>query len=212
MTIQNFRLTGRDADLNVTGTASTEGQRALSLRVDGNLNLEILEAFSSEIYSSGAITLNAAINGTAANPDVIGKLQLEKASFNMLEMPNGISNATGTVAFNGSDAYIQNITGESGGGKVTLAGTWPMAARRCSSAPKRRRPASTYPTRIRITTQVDANLTLNGTSDSSLVTGTVGMQSTFRCIRAPTSATYSPRPRAALGPHRQRRRAGGHAV
>ena len=82
----------------------------------------MLEAFSPEIYSSGSITLNAAIAGTAASPDVTGGC-MQKASFNMLELPNGISNATGTVAFTGTEAYIQNITGESGGGKVTLAGT-----------------------------------------------------------------------------------------
>ena len=175
VTIQNFRLTGRDATLSVSGTAALAGAQALGLQVNGNVNLEMLEAFSPEIYSSGSITLNAAIAGTAANPDVTGRLQLQKASFNMLELPNGLSNATGTVAFTGTEAYIQNITGESGGGKVTLSGTvgygGPQTQFHVQAA------ASgvhvQYPDTI--TTQVDANLTLNGTGVSSLVTGRVSI-------------------------------------
>ncbi len=123
VTVRDFRLSGRDVNLTVSGTASIVAPQALRLRVDGNVNLEMLEAFSPEIYSSGSIALNASVNGTAASPDVTGQLQLQKASFNMLEMPNGISNATGSIAFTGTEAYIQNIAGESGGGKVTLSGT-----------------------------------------------------------------------------------------
>jgi translocation and assembly module TamB len=175
LTVQNFRLTGHDVDLTVTGSASIAGQRPLGLKLDGKLNLEILEAFSSEIYSSGAVTLNAAIDGTAASPDITGKLQLQKASFNMIELPNGLSNATGTVIFNGANAYIQNITGESGGGKVTLAGTVAYAGPQVQF----RAQATASGVHIQypdtITTQVDANLTVNGTSSSSLVTGTVSI-------------------------------------
>ena len=39
-----------------------------------------------------------------------------------LDAPNGLSNANGTVNFNGTEAIIQNLTGETGGGKVTLSG------------------------------------------------------------------------------------------
>jgi translocation and assembly module TamB len=172
VTIGNFRLTGQDANLTVSGTASVEAPRVLHLSAAGNVNLEILKAFSSDIYSSGSVTLSAAINGTAASPDVTGQLQLQKASFNMLDLPNGISNATGAVAFTGTEAYIQNITGESGGGKVTLSGTvsygGPQMRFRVQAAVKGVH--IQYPDTI--TTQISADLALNGTSSSSLVTGT----------------------------------------
>jgi translocation and assembly module TamB len=145
------------------------------MRVDGNVNLELLEAFSSDIYSSGSITLNAAINGTAASPDITGRLQLQKASFNMLDLPNGLSNATGSIAFTGTEAYIQNITGESGGGKVTVSGTvgyaGPQIRFRVQAAVNRVH--IQYPPTI--TTEINANLAVNGTSASSLVTGSVNI-------------------------------------
>ena len=176
VTIQNFRLTGRDATLSVSGTAALAGAQSLGLQVNGNVNLEMLEAFNPEIYSSGAITLNAAIAGTAANPDITGRLQLQKASFNMLELPNGLSNATGTVAFTGSEAYIQNITGESGGGKVTLSGTVGYGGPQMQfHLPGGGQMESIFSTPDTITTQLNANLILNGTSTSSLVTGSVSI-------------------------------------
>ena len=173
VTIGNFRLTGKDANLTVTGTASVEAPRALNLRATGNVNLEIFKAFSSDVYSSGAGTLNAAISGTAESPDVRGQLQLQKASFNNVNLPNGISNANGTVSFTGTEAYIQNITGESGGGKVTLSGTvgygGPQVQFHVQAAVNGVR--IQYPDTI--TTKVRANLSLNGNSSRSLVTGTV---------------------------------------
>ncbi len=91
----------------------------------------------------------------------------------MLDLPNGLSNATGTVAFTGTEAYIQNITGESGGGKVTLSGTvgygGPQMQFRVQAAVNGVH--IQYPDTI--TTQIDANLAVNGTGASSLVTGTV---------------------------------------
>ena len=40
----------------------------------------------------------------------------------MVDLPNGISNANGLLSFNGTEAVIQNLTGETGGGKVSIFG------------------------------------------------------------------------------------------
>jgi translocation and assembly module TamB len=119
------------------------------------------------------VALNAAVTGTTVQPVVNGRLQLQNASFNMLDLPNGISNANGSVAFNGTEAMIQNITGESGGGKITLAGfvayggpemqfrVLATANRVGISAPEG------------VTTQANAQIALAGTTKSSLLSGTV---------------------------------------
>ena len=171
VTIQNFHLTGHDADFALTGTASLAGTRALALRASGNVNLELLEAFGPEIYSSGSVTLGANIGGTAASPDVTGRIQLQKASFNMLSLPNGLSNTTGTIAFTGSEALIQNVTGQSGGGKVTISGVVAYGGPQMQfhvQATANRVHIEYPPT---ITTTANASLALNGTSTSSLLTG-----------------------------------------
>ena len=176
VTLGNFRLTGSDVNLTAGGTISLNAPGAVRLHASGNVNLAILEAFGSDIYSSGAITLNTTVGGTTANPDINGTLQLQKASFNMLDVPNGLSNATGVVAFNGSEATLRNITGETGGGKVTLSGTV------LYGGPQMRFQVQATASHVRvlypptITTELSANLSLNGTSARSLVTGTVRIQ------------------------------------
>jgi translocation and assembly module TamB len=173
--IQGFHLTGRDADFSLTGTASLTGQQALALRAAGNVNLELLEAFSPDIYSSGSVTLNANIAGTPAAPDLTGRLQLQKASFNLISLPNGLSNADGAIAFTGAQALIQNITGQSGGGKVTISGIVAYGGPQMQfhvQATANRVHVEYPPT---ITTQANATLALNGTSVSSLLTGRVSI-------------------------------------
>jgi len=66
---------------------------SINLKANGNVKLEMLEAFDTDIISSGAVTLNAAMTGTTSRPAVNGRLQLRNASFNMLSLPNGLSDA-----------------------------------------------------------------------------------------------------------------------
>ena len=122
ITIRSATITGPSTNLTLTGTASIVEPRALNLRVDGNVKLEVLEAINPDIFSSGGVLLNAAVTGSTAKPVINGRLQLQNASFNMVDLPNGISNANGLVSFNGTEAVIQNLTGETGGGKVALSG------------------------------------------------------------------------------------------
>jgi translocation and assembly module TamB len=172
VTLQNFHLAGHDADLTLSGSAALAGNQALNLHANGNVNLEVLEGLSNDIYSSGKITLVANVAGTPAKPDLTGQVQLQNASFNMLDLPNGISNANGTVVFNGTDAYIRNITGESGGGKLVLTGTVGLGEQMLFHTQLAASGVRVnYPDTI--TTQLDANVAVNGTSVSSLVTGTV---------------------------------------
>jgi translocation and assembly module TamB len=173
VTIQNARLTGQDVELSVTGTASLQSPKTVDIRTSGNVKLEVLQAFSPSVFSSGSVVLNATVTGTTAQPMINGRLQLQNASFNLLSLPNGISNANGSIAFNGTEALIENVTGESGGGKVTLAGYvaygGPEMQFRVDATVDRVR--VTYPQTV--TTEASARLTLAGSASTSLVSGNV---------------------------------------
>ena len=177
VTVQKFQLTGTDANLAITGTASIKNvgnnPQPLNLRANGNVKLELLEAFSPDIFSSGAVTLNAAVTGNASQPVVHGRLQLQNASFNMIGLPNGLSNANGAINFSGTEAVIESFSGQTGGGKVTLAGFAAYAG----AEPHFRIQATAshvhvdYPQTV--TTEANAHLTLAGTESRSLLSGNV---------------------------------------
>jgi translocation and assembly module TamB len=121
MTIQTFDLTGPDTEIRVSGAAPLKGGN-LNLTVTAGVDLAVLQSFSRDIDSSGKIALTAAARGTLSNPLVNGSLELHSANFNYAGIPNGLNNANGTIAFQGNQATIQNLTAESGGGKVTISG------------------------------------------------------------------------------------------
>jgi len=176
LTVQNFRITGPYTTLNITGAVPLKDGRPMNLRADGNIRLDVLEAFDTDIFSSGAVTLNATVTGTPSLPSVNGTLRLQQASFNLLDAPQGISNATGVVAFNGTEAVLQNISGESGGGKVTLSGAVSYGGPEMQFRLQATANQVHIDAPATITTQVGARLTLTGSTSKSLVSGNVFIQ------------------------------------
>jgi translocation and assembly module TamB len=171
VTVQNFQLTGPYTNLTIAGAASFKDPQPLNIRAAGIVQLEMLEAFSTDVFSSGAVALNAVVTGSASRPAVRGRLQLQNASFNLLSLPNGISGASGAVDFNGTEATIDNLTGQTGGGKVTLAGFVSYAGPELQF--RVQADAShvhvDYPETV--TTQASAHLTLAGSETKSLLSG-----------------------------------------
>jgi translocation and assembly module TamB len=176
LTVQYFQIAGPFTNLTVSGTAPLKGPRQMNLRADGNIRLDVLQAFDPNIFSSGAVTLNTAVTGTPSQPVVNGTLRLDKASFNLLDAPQGISNATGTVAFNGTEAVVQNISGESGGGKVTLSGAVSYGGPEMQFRLQATASRVHVEAMAAVTTQIGARLTLTGSTSKSLVSGTISVQ------------------------------------
>jgi translocation and assembly module TamB len=174
--IQSAHLTGPDTDLSLTGTASLAEPRALDLRADGSVHLEILEGFDPTIFSSGTVALNATVKGTAAEPVINGRLQLQKASINMLGVPNGLSNANGAIVFDGAEARIDNLSAECGGGTLTLTGFIAYGGPQMNF----RLQANAHHVRIQyppgVSTEANATLTAAGNTLRSLVTGNVTVE------------------------------------
>jgi translocation and assembly module TamB len=176
LTVQSFHITGPFTTLNVSGSVPLKGTRPMNLRADGNVRLDVLEAFDTDIFSSGAVTLNAAVTGTPAQPSVNGTLRLQQASFNLLDAPQGLSSATGVVAFNGTEAVLQNISGESGGGKVTLSGTVSYGGPEMQFRLQAAANGVHVDVPATVTTQFGARLTLTGSTTKSLLSGNVFIQ------------------------------------
>lgn len=208
LTVRNFRLTGTGTSLTVTGTAAVTGTGALNLRAAGNVQLGILQAFDPDIYSSGQVTLDAAVTGTMAQPAVNGRVQLANASLNVGTLPVGIANANGTIGFSGNEAVARNITAESGGGRVTLSGfvRYGGPQMRVEVQATANGVHVEYPQNI--TTEFNARLTLAGTTQSSLLSGTVTVTDMALRARADvgsiltslTTGPTTPTPVAASGP------------
>ncbi len=146
----------------------------MELDIAANTNIGLLQNFSQDIYSSGNVILSANVRGTMSKPLVNGRLELQNASVNYADFPNGLQNANGLVVFNGNTATVRNMTAQSGGGKVTLSG---FASYTDTLRLGLRATANSVRVRLQQGVSVVANafLNLTGTTQSSLASGVINV-------------------------------------
>jgi translocation and assembly module TamB len=192
ITAANAHFVGPGTDLSLTGRIQPEQPAPLDLRVDGKVDLAFLHDFFPDFTASGGVATSATIRGAFADPQLFGRMQFQDATFNIADVPNGISKATGTITFNKDRATIENLTGETGGGRIRLTG---FASYGGSRPAVFRLHARANEVRVRypegVSTVADADLNLTGTSDNSVLSGTVtilrtgiNLQSDFSSILA----------------------------
>jgi len=168
--VESAHITGPNTDIQLAGTASVPA-KTINATLTSNVDLGIARNFDHDLFASGKIVLNAVVHGTFSQPLVNGQLALQNVAASYVSFPTGISNANGTIAFNGNNAQIQNITAEAGGGKVTLSG---FAGYSDVVRFGIRGAANNVRVRIQegVSLTVSADVSLNGTEQNSIVTGT----------------------------------------
>jgi translocation and assembly module TamB len=175
--VRSARMVGKDTNLQVTGTLDYRERSPWDLHIDGSMNLAILRDFEPDLISSGISTVAATVRGTLKQPQLAGKLELKKASFYLVDLPNGIDNANGMILFDQNRATIQDqIKAETGGGKLSLAGFVGLA----SGEAVYRLQARAEDVRVRypegVSTSANAQLAFTGTSSHSVLSGTVSVR------------------------------------
>ena len=121
--VEQASLRGTDTDFRVSGSARFAGDRALNLRLDGAVSLQLLGGFVPRLEASGRAQVNAAIAGTISTPRFNGKVHIEGASLRYGDFPAGLSNVAGDFNFDASRMVFENVTAESGGGHLNIGGT-----------------------------------------------------------------------------------------
>ncbi|MBZ5662813.1 MAG: translocation/assembly module TamB [Acidobacteriia bacterium] len=114
---------GIDTDFRVSGAARFSGDRALNLRLDGAVSLQLLAGFVPQLEAGGRAQINAAVAGTLTTPRFNGNVHIEGASFRYGDFPAGLSNMTGDFNFDAARMVFENVVAESGGGHLNLGGT-----------------------------------------------------------------------------------------
>jgi translocation and assembly module TamB len=173
VTVDSAHLTGRSTDVSISGRVSLDQKTPLDLRVNGQVDLAVLHDLDRDFASSGILNTDATVRGTFSDPQVVGRVQFQNAAFSLADFPNGVSNANGVVVFTKDRATIQSFSGETGGGKLELSGfasyTGGLILYRLRAVADRVRVR--YPEGV--STVANANLSLTGTRDRSMLSGTV---------------------------------------
>jgi translocation and assembly module TamB len=176
-TVRAARFVGRNTQMDLTGVIPFTSQGGADLTVRGNIDLVILQLLRSDLQARGNATVNATIRGSLQDPNVSGQLTLAGASLYLADLPNGADNASGTILFDRRRATVQQLTAETGGGQVTFSGFLEFG-----DALVYRLQAHARKVRVRypqdVSTTFDADISLNGTSAASTLSGAVTLTRT----------------------------------
>jgi translocation and assembly module TamB len=170
--IASAHFMARDTNLEATGVVPFNETGGANLAVKGNVNLGILQLLNMDLLAKGTANVNATLRGSLRDPQMSGRLEFANASFYMNDVPNGVDNASGTILFDRNRATIDNLKAETGGGTVAIRGFLEfgdLLIYRLQADVRQVRVR--YPEDVSFTS--DAQLSLNGTSESSTLSGTV---------------------------------------
>jgi translocation and assembly module TamB len=133
----------------------------------------VIQDFNKDVVSSGNATIAASVRGSLQDPQVAGRMELKSASFNLADIPNGLDDANGVILFDKRRATIEKLTGQTGGGAISIAGFVGFVAPEWTY----RLQARADNVRIRypegVSTTISSNLSLTGTTSKSILSGVI---------------------------------------
>jgi translocation and assembly module TamB len=174
--IVSAALKGTDTNAELTGSIQFTGRRTLSLKLNGSVDLQLLHGFIPDVDTSGHADMNASFEGTLDKPRIIGRVKLNSVSARSANFPTGLSNLKGDLVFDANRLFFENLTGEAGGGIISLTGSVNYSDKpmRYDVSAKTDRLRIRYPEGM--SWLLGGSLRLSGTLDGGLLTGKVLIQ------------------------------------
>jgi outer membrane protein assembly complex protein YaeT len=173
-------VTARDSRMRVEGEyrlwGAAEGQ--IALVVTGSVDLAVLELFASDLVSSGTVSATLRIGGTLQSPELFGVMKV--ADGRVLYVPFGqvVDGIAGEIIYDGQEATVHGVTGQSGGGTIAIDGRIALAGvavERIDLRATVQNVAVAYPRGF--VGRYDADASVTGTLEGAQIKGTVNVLS-----------------------------------
>jgi autotransporter translocation and assembly factor TamB len=174
--VGQLKLRGEGTQLAVAGNMNLT-DRSIDVSATGDANLGILQGFFRDLRASGVATLAAGASGTFDKPQLSGKATINNGRVRHFLMPRSLDQINGTVSFDAAGLRLDTVTATLGGGTVTFGGRIPLEGfmpGELSLTAVGEGMRINYPEGFR--SEIDADLTLRGTVQSPLLTGTVAVR------------------------------------
>ncbi len=120
--VERFVITGPQTQLELAGTASLAGARALNLQLRGHTDAGLATALIEGIQIRGATEIQAAVGGTARQPNVQGFVAMRGGQLAMETPPVQASDLNMRLNLTGKRLEIANLTGSLNGGSLRVSG------------------------------------------------------------------------------------------
>src|SRR5207245_1219578 len=120
VTLQPAEIRGTGTSVRVQGRMPIGGTASPTLSAEGSVDVQVLRIVAPDVQSSGILTLDVRTSGTANNPVVQGQVHLKDVALSTADAPLGVEKLNGTLDIGSERVQISNMTGQVGGGQVSV--------------------------------------------------------------------------------------------
>jgi translocation and assembly module TamB len=167
-----LHITGEDTDFRTRGTLELKDKYHMDLAGSGTVNLKLAQTLDPDITASGESAFEIEAHGTISDPGLRGTVTFKDGAIALEDLPNGLSQINGTLEFNQNRLEVKSLTAMTGGGQLSLGGYLAYQHGLYAGIT-----ATGRGVRIRypqgVSSQADADLQLQGTPASMLLSGKV---------------------------------------
>ncbi len=171
--LEDLHLAGSGTDFSAHGRAHLAGAQELDLRLDGSVNMTLLQSLNPKILARGTLGVSLNAGGSLSQPVLQGRLDVKNTFISHNDFPSGLSDLNGVLRFDRNRIQIESLSGTTGGGTVALTGsaTYQDGAFLIDFG------ASAHDVRLRyppgVSSTANADLRLIGTTNSAVLSGDV---------------------------------------
>ena len=173
VTVEQLRLEGLQTHfVEIHGQVNLSGDERCNLDADGRIDLKLVQTLAPELSSRGVADLSLRIRGTVPHPSLNGQVRITDGAVSYVDLPNGLSNINGVLAFNRNGLQVRELTAVTGGGRLKLGGSVSYAQELVFHLT-----AEGHDIRLRypegVSSSVDASFSFSGTTSNALLSGDV---------------------------------------
>ena len=171
--IESLHLAGSGTDFTAHGRIHLSSAQEMDLGLDGSVNMTLLQLLNPKILARGNLGVNLTATGNLHQPILQGRLDVQNTFVSHSDFPSGLSNLNGILSFDRNHIQIQNLSGTTGGGVITLTGSadYENANLRLDLGASARDVRLRYPPGVSST--ADADLRLTGSTAFAVLSGDI---------------------------------------
>ena len=174
LTLQHGAIRGTDTNIEFQGSVPIGVQGPTSLKLQGNVNLALIQLFDPTVRTSGEARFNINSSGTEPGKNLDGEIDIVNASYAAGNLPVGLTNGNGVLTLSTDRVDIRSFHGDVGGGQVIASGGVTYRPEmRFNLGLEAKGVRMLYPQGMR--EGIDANIRLVGTTTDANLSGNVDL-------------------------------------
>jgi outer membrane protein assembly complex protein YaeT len=127
VTLGRTRVFGEGVDLSLGGTLGLREGGKMNFAANGTANLDALSELNPDYFFSGAVAIDARIEGSVSEPRLTGEVRVNGLAFSSLDPQFSIEDGNGRILLSGDRVALESFSARANDGKLNASGTLTLA-------------------------------------------------------------------------------------